>query len=573
MKIIVDDEYIQKLIESYERLGFKFHDEDLCNFIMNDKETETFTDYYKFVRVSFNNEKHETITKTIGDLRITDLNAAYIYSNDIAKSKKQRLINGEAFNNLIYLSAKSDTRTKINKMIIKNILEKNNLDIIDTEAKPVEVVEEKTVEKKSSKKAQNNNVRYELQTVPVNEIVKKDDTKCEITKAPTTEVVKKDDTKHEIKSAEVRNTELCNPTRAKIIKIEEDKETADKARSIINKDSILVTAGLIILAGAIGFAGYACTRTGNTTRSNNVATEETTDIYNDVNINNTNTNNVDNDNNNSVEEEIVPEPTKEPEIEETPVEENTEEVVEETQEEVNVHSEEYINDVVDNTLTAIQLNTDNNISIKYDRDLVDALVRYTHHNYEEYTGESKLSNEIAYEDLSELINHGFDISMFYKGLNNYENLKALYNATRNLKQEKGNYEDEFKIYMCMDVIMNDMDQKNFAEAVALRAYVDNYSVIPSMQMARQQAGVLEMKDTQDLWKDVNKDGKITYEENAEGKGYNDEKAAAIAAKYGEMDSQKCAQIYNRISTDNHNSELTQIVYKALDEDDARARTR
>ena len=121
--------------------------------------------------------------------------------------------------------------------------------------------------------------------------------------------------------------------------------------------------------------------------------------------------------------------------------------------------------------------------------------------------------------------------------------------------------------------MNDMNTNNYPEAIALRAYVDNYSMIPSMQMARQQAGVLEMKDTQDLWIDVNKDGKITYEENAEGRGYEEEKARAMAAKYGVMDSQKCAQIYNRVSTDNQNSELTQIVYKAIDEDEAKVRVR
>ena len=214
-----------------------------------------------------------------------------------------------------------------------------------------------------------------------------------------------------------------------------------------------------------------------------------------------------------------------------------------------------------------------NLSSRYSRDFVESLVRYTHHNYGEYTGSNNISNEYAYESFSELIKNGFDISMFYEGLNNYENLRALYNSTRDLKQEKGQYEDEFKIYMCMDVVMNEMNQNNFAEAIALRGYVDNYSVIPSMQMARQEAGVLEMKDTQYLWTDVNKDGRVTYEENAEGKGYNDEKAAAMAARYGEMDSQKCAQIYNRIKTDGNNSELTQIVYRALDEDDAKSYVR
>ena len=95
-------------------------------------------------------------------------------------------------------------------------------------------------------------------------------------------------------------------------------------------------------------------------------------------------------------------------------------------------------------------------------------------------------------------------------------------------------------------------------------------MVPSMQMARSQEGVLEMKDTQDLWKDVNKDGKVTYEENAEGKGYEDEKASAASKNYDGMTSQTCAQIYRRISTDDRNSELSLIVYRALDEDDAKA---
>ena len=559
MKIVVDNEYIQKIIDAYERLGFEFHEDDLCNFIIGGKDLELYANYYNYVRVTYINEKHEEVTKMIGDLKITDINSAYIYSNDIAKSKKQRLINGEAFNNLVYISSRSETRTKINKMIVKHIIEKKYFDVIDNDVTPV--VEEPVVK---------DNTKYEIQAVQPAEIVKQE--KGEITKAPTTEIVKKDDRKQELRntntrSTEVRNSQINNAPRTKVVMVENDKQTADKARSIINKDSVLVTAGLIILASAIAFAAYSCNKTTDHSRAY-VATEDTTDI----NINNNNTNIVDTDNTNTnetIEEDEVEEETK-PKKEEV-VEETT--VEEEVQEVTNVHSEEFINKVTDNTLTSIQLNGDSNITAKFDRSLVEALVRYTHHNYPEYTGENILSNEIAYEDMSELINHGFDISMFYEGLNNYDNLKALYNATRNLKQEKGQYEDEFKIYTCMDVIMNEMNTNNFPEAIALRAYVDNYSVIPSMQMARQQAGVLEMKDTQDLWRDVNKDGSITYEENAEGKGYNDEKAAAIAARYGEMSSEKCAQIYNRIKTDGNNSELTQIVYRAIEEDNTKVRTR
>lgn len=366
-----------------------------------------------------------------------------------------------------------------------------------------------------------------------------------------------------VQSNEVREETNKPNKNIKVVKVEEDKEVADKARNKSSKDGILVTIGLIFLAGSIMFAANSCSKSRSYSNTKEIVTEDTTD-YNDKKETN---------NEITVEDNTKSEPVKlettEP-VEEEVEEETVEEAIEET---VDVHSEDYINKVTDNILTYIQMSGDANLIAKYERDLVDALVRYTHHNYNEYTGDNIITNEIAYEDMSELINHGFDISMFYEGLNNGDNLHALYNATRSLKQEKGNYEDEFKIYACMDAIMNEMNKNNFAEAIALRAYVDNYSVIPSMQMARQQAGVLEMKDTQELWLDVNKDGTKTYDENAEGKGYNDEKAAAMAAKYNEMSSETCKNIYNRISTDDRNSELSIVVFKAIDEDNSFVRTR
>lgn len=529
MRIIVDNEYIQNLIEAYDRLGFIFENDDLCNFLTNDND-------YGKVRVTYVNEKHCCITKQIGDLRITDLNSAYMYSNEIADSNVERLANGEAFNNLVYLSAKAESRNRINKLLIEKIIAKQNSNDID------DYVIAEEIEKKEEE-----NRKYEIQKLSNAEVIESNKNKHEVAKTTKKEIVKK-------KSV---------PT--KVVSVENNEKVANNAKKELNKDSIVITAGLIILATGLVVSSLSLAKACSGT--NNVAYETTSDINNDVNIDNSTTNVVNNENNTQeVNDEVVEEPTKD----ETPIEETP---IEEVKEEVNVHSDEYINDVVDSVINTIQLNGDGIIGAKYDRELVEALVRYTHHNYPEYTGDNILSNEVAYEDMSELISRGFDISIFYKGLNNHENLSALYNATKDLKQEKGNYEDEFKIYMCMDIIMDEMNQNNFPEAIALRAYVDNYSIIPSMQMARQQAGVLEMKDTQDLWKDVNKDGQITYEENAEGKGYNDEKAAAMAVKYGQMDSQKCAQIYERISTDNQNSELTQIVYRAIDEDETMVKSR
>ena len=570
MKILVDDDFIQNVNKAYSKLGFRFSDSDLSNFEIQDEEYDNSNNNYNGVRVTYTNEDHTSIEKTLGELTLADINSAYAYSNEIATSRDEVKENTEAYKYLQYNRVEADVKFRINKKLIKKRLF-DSLESNNSIGYPIEVVNN-TNGIKNAKQG-----KYEIQKAPSAEVAKKENKKQEVRKMPKNEIIERDDTEQEIITRDGRNAEMQNLSpRNKVVQVEDNRKVADKGRSTISADSVMKTAGMIILAGAIAFAAYSCGKYSsyNAGYNNEIGTQDNKGVNNDVDIDNSITNVVNNQNtNNDVVDEPTKEetPVKEEPVKETAVEETT--VEEEVKTEINVHSDEYITDVVDNVINTIQLNGDGIVAAKYDRDLVDALVRYTHHNYPEYTGENILSNEVAYEDMSELISRGFDISLFYKGLNNYDNLHALYNATKNLKQEKGQYEDEFKIYMCMDVVMNEMIQTNFPEAIALRAYVDNYSIIPSMQMARQQAGVLEMKDTQDLWKDVNKDGKITYEENAEGKGYNDEKAAAMAAKYGEMDSQKCAQIYNRIKTDGNNSELTQIVYKAIDEDEARTRTR
>ena len=481
MKIIINEEYIKKVIDAYERLGFNIADDAIY-----DVDSD-----YRDIIVSFVGLNNIVNKKKLNKINLEDLNAAYMISNSVNDSERDVILNNIAFKTLFDYIKDDSVKNKVNKKLFNYLLD--NYDEID---------EEKDKNENNIKNDEENFVEEE--EIPI-----------------------------------------------KVEKVSESKELSSKAGKKINSESVAIIAGIIILGSSIAFASQNYSKSNKTE-----VTTEDNDVNNEIEIQTPVMTQIQTSNEAEINNEVS---------------ENIAETEEETEETIDVHSDEFINNVTDKIINNIQL--DQNIAYKYDRDLVEALVRYTHHNYDEYTGSNTLSNELAYEDLSELIRHGFDISMFYEGLNNCENLRALYNSTKDLKQEKGKYEDEFKIYMCMDVVMNEMNTNNFAEAVALRAYVDNYSVIPSMQMARQQAGVLEMKDTQDLWRDVNKDGKTTYEENAEGKGYNDEKAAAMAVRYGEMSSETCKNIYNRISTDDRNSELSVIVYRALDEDDARARTR
>ena len=581
MKVIINDEFIEKVYESYCQLGIRI---DASNL-------ESLNDKYNSMKVGYQGENERFIITTIGKLDIEDINSAYIHSNEIADSKKEIKDNNEAYKVLMYNVAGRDTKNAVNKLLFNYL--KKMYSVVDLEENIINTTEEaiNNSEKKddvADKNNQTGDVNFVLvdydqsihaRPVKDNSLVKVNTTYANnetnnndvdrvvnINTTHTNNDVKNSDVDRVVKIDSVTNKaeldnytkhDIANKKAYKVVRVEEDEETANKGRKFTAKDTVLVLAGIIILSSAILFAvyNYSKNKVEEKELKNKTNTETIDNTYNDNNeVEETNNNNETIENTNENNNETT----------------ESEEVVEE---QVDVHSEDYINNVTEKTFSSIQALNDPAISSKYDRELVEALVRYTHHNYNDYTGENKLSNEIAYEDLSELINHGFDISMFYEGLNNSDNLYALYNATRNIKQEKASYEDEFKVYMCMDVIMDEMNTNNFAEAVALRAYVDNYSSVPSMQMARNQAGVLEMKDTQDLWRDVNKDGKTTYEENAEGKGYNDEKASALAAKYNEMSSEKCANIYKRISTDDQNSELSVIVYKAIDEDETIVRSR
>ena len=489
---------------------------DKLGIIFDDYESEDFEVDYDIIRVSFIKENGRCSNKYVKNLDILDLNSAYLYvEKDASKEEKKDL--KEALQMAIIANSDEDVKKKANVGAMKKIL-RDRIEVIEIQ-----------------QDAENNRIK------DVNNITAEDN----------------------------NNTDGAD----KVVNTENAPEVANKGRNKASKGSIYFLAGCIILATSL--FNYSCNDKNNKEVASNVAIEDLTDIKNDVDINKVTNDTVtieDNTNNNTENESTQTDNVKE----ETPVEETkTEEVKTETVEEtkVDVHSEEFISNVTDKALSSIQLVNDKYIPVKFDRETIENLVRYAHHDYDEYTGPNTFTNANAYDLLSELVRHGYDISLFYEGLNNYENIKAINAAATSIVQEKGQYEDEFKVYAYMDKAMDEMNKNNFPEAIAVRAYVDNYSMIPSMQMARQEAGVLEMKDTPEFWLDVNKDGQVTYEENAEGRGYEEEKARAMAAKYGEMDSARCAQIYSRISSDDVNSELAQLCINAINEDTSRVRIR
>ena len=605
MKKVLSDVELEKLVNAYQRLGFGFY---LDERIAKKKTVKNIN--ADSVRVSYTNEDNQYTSKRLVDIMATDLHSAYMYSNKIADSKNDLLANNYVFLLLFNTMTKDTDKDSMNKSILKFL--KKNSDYIDEKdylaeayythyygdiyrEKTDNVIDTKIIEniKKdiNSVKKESKDIDYDkikeliysalYENKPDNKSNVEENTKNEdikqneninlndnINNNETTDFVLVDNKEEETikndlvtnnntalyrysKADGFKNVDVINPPseiknnsttvntennlnkRIKVVNVEENKEVANTAKKKINKESILITAGIIILASAVWFAVH----------NNKYSNEKNT---NQITIENTNDNNItvesiEEDNTKDIEKNKA---VEEPEVvvEETIVDETTEEP-EIVAEEIDVQSDEYIERKTESIYNYIQ-NTE--LASTYTKDDIRNIIRYAHHSYDNFNSENILSNESAYEIYTTFVKHRIDLSMLDEGLKGYEDLQNLDIAMKNIVQELGKYDDEYKAFKAIETTLNNMDDNNFTEAVALRAYTDLYTLLPSMQVVR--GGALENGE--------------------EGQTYYDEKASVDATK-----TEECKNIYNEIDVNNQNAKLTRIVIKALDEDDAKVRTR
>lgn len=597
MKIVVNKEYIEKLVRAYRKLGFIFsvNREDLP------KSGSIKRIDNSLIKISYLNENQDYVCKKLDEINATDAHAAYMYSNKIAESRNELIANNEAFLLLFNYMSKEDIKLRINERIFRFLKENpdfveetdRNLndfysisyaDIIGDSIKDdCDFVLDENVNK--NKKNDNDDIDVEKLTKLIIEAMKEDEEKEESMNNEENKKASIDNKKEEIKDTNTNNTQTTDfvlvnneenaninnniiednnkkeeestyriafkqndrvdyiPTtvnktyekpqkREKVVQFEENKHVADKARKKFNWDALLISAGVVILAGAIGYAGYYFYKNNKDIKdiNNNTSTEETTNINTEDDVIKFTPSS-----DNSNEEEI-----KNNETEEVETVEEVEEVVEET---IDPQSDEFIEQITDKITENIH---ETELGSTYSKEDIRNIVLYAHHSYDGFNGENKLSNETAYEIYTQFVKHGIDISHFYEGLKGYEDLHNVDIALKNVVQELGKYDDEYNAYKAIETTLNNMDENNFTEAVALRAYTDLYTIIPSMQVAMGGA----------------------KENGEEGQTYYNEKASIDEAKVSE-----CKNIYNEIDVNNQNAKLTRIVLKALDEDDALIRTR
>ncbi len=311
---------------------------------------------------------------------------------------------------------------------------------------------------------------------------------------------------------------------------EDDTKVVNDAKKIVSNTNYSNLIAAIILGGAILIAGNNIVKT----------------IKSEPEELNNNTNKeivIEEDNISVVKNDVVEEETH---VEKNQSKETTEEVkVEENKFNVNNYTE------IENTTNKVFAelanisSTGRKLSVDLDKNTVEALITYTRHSNPDFNINNKFSNEYAYEQFFALAQDGVDISMFYENLDSYENINQLYKACANIKQETNSYEDELAAYSAMNKAVSTMhyegnNQRNdYPEIIAIRAIVDAYVDLPSMELAR--GGALE--------------------NGQEGEAYYTEK------EYAAKNSSECKAIYDKVTINNPNGLLTQATYKAIEEDE------
>lgn len=296
-----------------------------------------------------------------------------------------------------------------------------------------------------------------------------------------------------------------------------DEKTVDYSKKIV-KNTNLTALGLIILAGSLIFAGVNATvmiskLEASKKKSNSKSIESQIDENNEAislpsntieeNVDNTN---FENDNTNIDDEEI--------------------------EVEYDANSDSAIIETTNKIYNALLNLNNNDLALEYDEDTIEALVRYTR-------GNKTISNEYAFEIFSNLYVSGLDVSMFFENLKSYDYINKLYSALNNINQNNDSYDDEYNAYLKINEAVENMNQENYSEVIAIKAMAEQAFSINSMAIARGGA---------------NEDGN-------EGNEYNVEKQKALT------NSDECRNIYDKVSFSNPNNMMSQIINKAIEEDE------
>ena len=379
---------------------------------------------------------------------------------------------------------------------------KDNQELIDdsTEDKKIENKDEYYTDDSNSNNEENDSEK-ELEDVKIEEDNNKEENNN-----------KEEDNNNE----EDSEKDKSNDEKVKVVKEEvASNEVIKAAQDKMDSMSVLKTSCIIALIASIGIGGYII-HTAN----------KQYDEFNQKKLEEQNSkiNNIDDNEEDSVEQSM------DDFADVTQIEEESIEVT------FDPNNEEVIQGTVDKIYSEISKSNKDVVKNLFDRDTVEALVRYTRDN-------SVLSGETAYSLFRTLYENRIDISMFFENLDSYEYANNLYKATSNVDENNGKYDDEYEAYLAMGDAIDKMNPENYAEVCYVSVNCDYSTFYSSMNIVR--GGAEEIGN--------------------EGPEYIDEKN-----KVHSNVRQECSDIYNKVRNDK-DSILTQYKNNLLNNESTRTR--
>lgn len=235
----------------------------------------------------------------------------------------------------------------------------------------------------------------------------------------------------------------------KVVDVEEvDKKERFAAKlSSLGSKAFLTVAGISALAIAIlAYSSNSSKRAESILEENGIDTNMVNSIDDDT----------------EVEEEITEQVST---IEEEPYEV-----------ELDVNSDTVIYETVDKIESEISKISDPVVKDMFNRETIEALVRYTRDN-------TILSGETAYELFQVLYNNGIDTSMFFENLDSYQVMNTLFLSTKAIDQNNNSYDDENNAYNAINSAVDYLSPDDFAAIWNVSAITDQVTGYSSMLVA------------------------------------------------------------------------------------------
>ncbi|MBE6159235.1 MAG: hypothetical protein E7159_05370 [Firmicutes bacterium] len=414
------------------------------------------------------------IMEAIKVLSNSETRAEYdaVYDKEMAKSSQENESNLQSIEQLDKLLKENEDLRKLNdereeyiNELERKLSTKSNQETIDDYKEDDDDIKEDDDDiKKELLDILNQDGDRDIDIIDIKNSKKNNDVSKEVKEEPKVEEKTDPVIKIEKNNDNTKNNGNDNNIKPIFKDTEEEPQKVEKVEEVDKKErfavklSSLGSKAFITVAGISALAIAILTYSSNSSKRAESILEE-----NGIDKNSIATNMINSiDDDTEVEEEITEQVST---IEEEPYEV-----------ELDVNSDTVIYETVDKIESEISKISDPVVKDMFNRETIEALVRYTRDN-------TILSGETAYELFQVLYNNGIDTSMFFENLDSYQVMNTLFLSTKAIDQNNNSYDDENNAYNAINSAVDYLSPDDYAAIWNLSAITDQVTGYSSMLIA------------------------------------------------------------------------------------------